>query len=96
MPYISITPKPGIKKNGTDYANKNSWIDGNLVRFENGFLANTAKEWYEGLRKLIADKELRRKVGRSAFKTVEEGWQMNDNIKLYADLFKEVLDKPAR
>ena len=40
MPYISITPKPGIKKNGTDYANKNSWIDGNLVRFENGFLAN--------------------------------------------------------
>lgn len=63
---------------------------------ENGFLANTAKEWYEGLRKLIADKELRRKVGRSAFKTVEEGWQMNDNIKLYADLFKEVLDKPAR
>ena len=40
MPYISITPPPGIKKNGTDYANKNSWIDGNLVRFENGFLAN--------------------------------------------------------
>ena len=40
MPYSSITPKPGIKKNGTDYANKNSWIDGNLVRFENGYLAN--------------------------------------------------------
>ena len=40
VPYISITPKPGIKKNGTDYANKDSWIDGNLVRFENGYLAN--------------------------------------------------------
>lgn len=40
MSYISITPPPGIKKNGTDYANKNAWIDGNLVRFENGFLKN--------------------------------------------------------
>lgn len=40
MPYISITPPPGIKKNGTDYANKNAWIDGNLIRFENGYLKN--------------------------------------------------------
>ena len=40
MPYVSITPPPGIKKNGTDYANKNAWIDGNLIRFENGFLKN--------------------------------------------------------
>ena len=40
MPLIKITPPPGIKKNGTDYSNPNSWIDGNLVRFENGFLKN--------------------------------------------------------
>ncbi len=40
MPLISVTPTVGIKTNGTDYANKNAWIDSNLIRFENGYLKN--------------------------------------------------------
>ena len=38
MALINITPPAGIVKNGTEYANKTRWVDGNLVRFENGFL----------------------------------------------------------
>jgi hypothetical protein len=38
MALLPVTPPAGIVKNGTDYANKGRWVDGNLVRFENGFL----------------------------------------------------------
>ena len=38
MALFPITPPAGIVKNGTDYANKGRWIDGNLIRFENGYL----------------------------------------------------------
>ncbi len=38
MALLQITPPAGIVKNGTDYANKGRWVDGNLVRFENGYL----------------------------------------------------------
>lgn len=38
MALVTITPPAGIVKNGTEYANKTRWVDGNLVRFENGFL----------------------------------------------------------
>ena len=38
MALYPITPPAGIIKNGTDYANKGRWVDGDLVRFENGYL----------------------------------------------------------
>ena len=38
MPLLPVTPPAGIVKNGTDYANKGRWVDGDLVRFENGYL----------------------------------------------------------
>jgi len=38
MALFPITPPAGIIKNGTDYANKGRWVDGDLVRFENGYL----------------------------------------------------------
>ena len=38
MALFPITPPAGIVKNGTDYANKGRWVDGDLVRFENGYL----------------------------------------------------------
>ena len=38
MALVPITPPAGIIKNGTDYANKSRWVDGDLVRFENGYL----------------------------------------------------------
>lgn len=38
MALIPITYPAGIVTNGTEYANSGRWIDGNLVRFQNGFL----------------------------------------------------------
>ena len=38
MALYPITPPAGIIKNGTDYANTGRWVDGDLVRFENGYL----------------------------------------------------------
>lgn len=38
MALLPVTPPAGIVKNGTDYANKGRWVDGDLVRFENGYL----------------------------------------------------------
>ena len=38
MPLIQVTPPAGIVTNGTEYGNKGRWVDGDLVRFENGFL----------------------------------------------------------
>jgi hypothetical protein len=38
MALFPITPPAGIVKNGTDYSNKGRWVDGDLVRFENGYL----------------------------------------------------------
>lgn len=57
----------------------------------NGYLAYTAQEWYESIKKLIDDKEHRRQVGENAFNTVKEGWQMKDHVDLYAKLFKDIL-----
>ena len=38
MALIPITPPAGIVTAGTEYANSGRWVDGNLVRFQNGFL----------------------------------------------------------
>jgi len=38
MALLPITPPAGIIKNGTEYSNKGSWVDSNLIRFQNGFL----------------------------------------------------------
>ncbi len=40
MALLPITPPPGVKTNGTEYSNKNSWVESDLVRFENGYLTN--------------------------------------------------------
>ena len=36
MALVPITPPAGIVTNGTEYSNTGRWVDGNLVRFENG------------------------------------------------------------
>jgi len=59
----------------------------------NGFLATNAKGWYDSLKKLIDDKELRRKMGEEAYRTVDEGWTVQEHIKERADFFKRVLTK---
>jgi glycosyltransferase involved in cell wall biosynthesis len=58
----------------------------------NGFLCGNSEEWYTNLKKLIDDKELRKKMGEEAFKTTEQ-WTIDGHINEYADFFRGILDK---
>ena len=57
---------------------------------KNGFLCKTTTEWYKSLKALIEDKELRRKIGLEAYKTVKKDWQIQNNVKQYVDFFNEL------
>ena len=58
---------------------------------KNGFLAGSADEWYQSIKKMVDDKELRQKIGKEAFKTIEKDWTIQGNIKRYADFFKGLM-----
>jgi glycosyltransferase involved in cell wall biosynthesis len=53
----------------------------------NGFLADTDDEWYECLRKLIEDPDLRRSVGRAARETVEARFSLTEQIDFVGKAF---------
>ena len=59
----------------------------------NGFLAATDTEWTEKLAKLIADTDLRQRMGKAARKTVEEKYSMVAWRDRYLDLFNEMTRK---
>ena len=60
---------------------------------KNGFLARTSSEWYTAIKTLIDDVELRKSMGQAAFKTVEDGWQIQNHLGEYAQLILDVLGK---
>lgn len=78
----SSAGKPGIWQNIRQY---DEVVDGN-----NGFLAETAQEWYDALKMLIDDKTLRKKMGQRAFETVEKYWKIQDHTQDYADWFNKI------
>lgn len=59
---------------------------------KNGFLCKRADDWYKSMKKLVESESLRKKMGKAALKTIEDGWQMKDNVKDYADFFIEVMN----
>jgi glycosyltransferase involved in cell wall biosynthesis len=58
-----------------------------------GFLCRTADNWYETIKKLIDDKELRKSIGQAGYDRVLKTRQAKDMVKDYADFFKKVLTK---
>lgn len=74
---------PGVWQGMRQYE---SVVDG-----ENGLLAYSADDWYENIKILIDNKELRREMGEKAFKTVEKDWQMQKNIEKYMSFFTNIL-----
>ena len=58
-----------------------------VIKGKNGLLANYSESWYKQIKKLIDDKDLRKKMGEEAFKTTKDHWQMKDHIKDYAKFF---------
>lgn len=59
----------------------------------NGLLCSGTEEWYKGIKLMLDNAELRKTMGTNAFKTIEKGWQIKDNLKEYAEFFIKVLDK---
>jgi len=57
----------------------------------NGFLASTDDEWREKLNKLIADAELRQRLGAAARRTVEEKYSVIAWRDRYLELFNQML-----
>jgi glycosyltransferase involved in cell wall biosynthesis len=58
----------------------------------NGFLADTAEEWFEVLSKLIEDENLRKSIGLAGRKTVEEKYSMNSQKEKYLDLYLSLMN----
>lgn len=58
-----------------------------------GFLALSASDWYNCLKSLIEDKALRQSMAEKAYKRVESERNIKGMVKLYADFFKEVMER---
>lgn len=59
---------------------------------KNGYLADTASEWYGALKKLIIDSKHRKSVGEAAYRTIQ-AHTIQDHVDKYADMFDALLDK---
>jgi len=56
-----------------------------------GMLARTADDWYNAIKKLIDNKELRKSVGEKGYERVMGMRQTKDQVKNYCNFFKKVL-----
>jgi glycosyltransferase involved in cell wall biosynthesis len=56
----------------------------------NGFLVETEEEWFDRLKLLIEDGELRRRMGEAARKTAVEKYSIKSQMRNVADIFGEV------
>lgn len=84
----SAAKKPGVWQNIRQYRDV---VDG-----ENGFLAKTATEWHDAMKKLIDSYELRVEMGEKAYETIKKDWQLKDHVEDYANFYKEILDKDKK
>lgn len=56
---------------------------------ENGFLAETPKEWKEVLQSCLVKEDLRRQIGQKARRTIEEKWSVEAWKKVYLSEFQK-------
>lgn len=61
-----------------------------------GFVAHNSEEWCETLGRLLADADLRRKVGRAARQTVAEKYCVEANLPVMIEAFERVLQQEPR
>src|SRR3990167_2506915 len=51
-----------------------------VIDGKNGLLARGEDQWYEQIKKLVESAELRREMGKNAYKTVQKDWQLKNHI----------------
>lgn len=59
----------------------------------NGFLASTDQEWREALSTLLADPDLRHRIGAAGRKKVEEHYSLQVRGPRVAELLRSVIEK---
>jgi glycosyltransferase involved in cell wall biosynthesis len=62
-----------------------------VVDGTNGLTARKSNEWYDAIKFLIDNPDKRKAMGEKAFQDVSDNWQIQDNVKDYADFFKSIL-----
>lgn len=56
-----------------------------------GFLAKNQEEWYQKLKKLIDDEQLRLEIGQNAYDYVKNNWQYEQAKDKIEEIYKEIL-----
>jgi len=62
----------------------------------NGFLASTEREWHQKLGLLLADADLRQRLGGAGRKTIEERYSLAVNAPRLVGMLRGVMDRRAR
>jgi glycosyltransferase involved in cell wall biosynthesis len=63
---------------------------------QNGFWARTEAEWYEALRALIDDRDMRIRLGNRGRRDVEERFSLDKWAPIVAEILRDVADAPRR
>lgn len=80
---ISSAGKPAVWQDIRQYKE--------VVNGTNGLLAHNADDWYNQIKKLIDDKDLRQKMGEKAYQDVKKDWTIQNHVKDYAEFFKSIV-----
>jgi glycosyltransferase involved in cell wall biosynthesis len=62
----------------------------------NGFLVESENDWYEKLRLLVTNHDLREGMGRAARKTVEERFSVKSQMPRVVDIFEKVYEQAQK
>lgn len=59
---------------------------------ENGLIANNFEEFYNNVKLLLSNKELRMKIGKNAYKTIDEQWNCINAVNNLEKLFDSIIN----
>lgn len=59
---------------------------------ESGIIAKDEEEFYQGVKRLLTDKELRMKVSKNAYKTIDEQWNYITAVDNLQKLFDSIIN----
>jgi glycosyltransferase involved in cell wall biosynthesis len=60
---------------------------------KDGLIAKEQDEWFNAIEKLVVDKEYREKMGKTALHRIETEYNIDRNIRLWVDTYKDIHDK---